>query len=69
VSALTPISFMQLPLVAVFGVVLFGEALDRWTILGAGIIFAANAYLAHRETRLARREGTASPSAAAKPGE
>ena len=69
VSALTPISFMQLPLVAVFGVVLFAEALDRWTVLGAAIIFAANAYLAHREAQLARRAGTASPSAAAKPGE
>ena len=69
VSALTPISFMQLPLVAVFGFVLFGEALDRWTVLGAGIIFAANAYIAHREAQLARRAATSSPSAAAKPGE
>jgi drug/metabolite transporter (DMT)-like permease len=69
VSALTPISFMQLPVVAVFGYVLFGEAVDRWTVLGAGIIFAANAYIAQREAQLARRAATAAPSAAAKPGE
>ena len=69
VSALTPISFMQLPLVAVFGYLLFGEALDRWTVLGAAIIFAANAYIAHREAQLARRAATSAPSAAAKPGE
>ena len=69
VSALTPISFMQLPLVAVFGFVLFGEAVDRWTVLGAAIIFAANAYIAHREARLSRRAATSSPSTGAKPGE
>lgn len=66
VSALTPISFMQLPLVAVFGLVLFDEALDRWTVLGAAIIFAANAYIAHREAQLSRRAATSSPSAAAR---
>ena len=69
VSALTPISFMQLPLVAVFGFVLFGEAVDRWTVLGAAIIFAANAYIAHREAQLSRRAATSSPSTGAKPGE
>lgn len=69
VSALTPISFMQLPLVAVLGFLLFGEAVDRWTVLGAAIIFAANAYIAHREAQLARRAATSSPSSAAKPGE
>jgi len=67
VSALTPISFMQLPLVALCGWLLFGETLDRWTLLGAAIILAANAYIAHREAVLARRTATQSPSAAAKP--
>ncbi|KAF1721286.1 DMT family transporter [Pseudoxanthomonas wuyuanensis] len=69
VSALTPISFMQLPIVAVFGWWLFDESLDRWTLLGAGIIFAANAYIAHREATLAKRAATESPTSAAKPGE
>lgn len=58
VSALTPISFTQLPLVVVMGWLLFGETLDRWTVLGATIILAANAYIAHREAVLARRRPT-----------
>jgi drug/metabolite transporter (DMT)-like permease len=69
VSALTPISFMQLPIVAVAGWLLFQERLDRWTAIGAGTIFAANAYIAHREARLARRAATHAPLEAAKPGE
>lgn len=69
VSALTPISFMQLPLVAIAGWLLFEERLDRWTVIGAGVIFAANAYIAHREAQLARRAATSAPIEAAKPGE
>jgi drug/metabolite transporter (DMT)-like permease len=69
VSALTPISFMQLPIVAVLAFVLFGQGVDRWTVVGAGIIFAANAYIAHREAQLARRAATTAPVEAAKPGE
>jgi drug/metabolite transporter (DMT)-like permease len=69
VSALTPISFMQLPIVALFGWWLFGETLDRWTLLGAAIIFGANAYIAHREAILAKRAASESPTSAAKPGE
>ena len=69
VSALTPISFMQLPIVAVAGWLLFAEALDAWTAVGAGVIFLANAYIAHREAQLARKAATAAPVEAAKPGE
>jgi drug/metabolite transporter (DMT)-like permease len=69
VSALTPISFMQLPVVAIFGYLLFGESVDRWTAAGAAIIFSANAYIAHREARLAKRHATTAPVEAAKPGE
>lgn len=69
VSALTPISFMQLPLVAVLGWLLFAEQLDRWTVIGATIILGSNAYIAHREALLARRAASQAPSAAAKPAE
>ncbi|MGX9188785.1 DMT family transporter [Stenotrophomonas sp. Ker107b] len=69
VSALTPISFMQLPLVSVLGWLLFNEALDRWTVIGAGIILGANAYIAHREAVLARRAKSQAVTSAAKPGE
>ncbi|MHC5149437.1 DMT family transporter [Stenotrophomonas sp. PS02301] len=69
VSALTPISFMQLPLVSLLGWLLFNETLDRWTVIGAGIILGANAYIAHREAVLARRAKSQAVTAAAKPGE
>ncbi len=69
VSALQPIGFMQLPLVALLGWWLFGEQVDRYTVLGAAIIIAANAYIAHRETVLARRAATHAPAEGAKPGE
>lgn len=57
-SMLTPISFLQILVVAVFGYFLFGEALDRWTVLGAAIIFGSNVYIARREARLARQAVT-----------
>jgi len=48
---------------------LFDERLDAWTALGAGIILASTAYIAHREAMLARRAATTAPVEGAKPGE
>jgi drug/metabolite transporter (DMT)-like permease len=60
---------MQLPLVSLLGWLLFDETLDRWTVIGAGIILAANAYIAHREAVLVRRAASEAATAGAKPGE
>lgn len=57
-SLLTPISFLQILVVAVFAWWLFDERLDRWTVIGASIIFASNIYIARREAELARRAVT-----------
>jgi len=57
-SLLTPISFVQLPVVAVAAYFLFDETISAWTAIGAAIIFASNAYIAHREAQLARRTTT-----------
>lgn len=57
-SMLTPISFLQVPIVATAGYLLFEEHLDAWIVVGAGTIFLANAYIAHREAQLARRAVT-----------
>ena len=57
-SMLTPISFLQVLVVAVLGYFLFDEVLDRWTVLGAAIIFGSNVYIARREARLAREAVT-----------
>ena len=54
-SAITPISFVQLPVVAVAAWLLFDEAITRWTIIGSMIILASNIYIARREIQLARR--------------
>ena len=54
-SALMPYDFLRLPIVAVIGFVAFSEVPDAWTWAGGGIIFASSLYIAHRETRAARR--------------
>ena len=58
VSALTPINYVQLPIVALLAYLLFDEALDRYTALGSAVIFLANFYIARREMALARRTVT-----------
>ncbi len=47
--------FARLPFAVAFGFVLFGENVDLWTWVGAGIIFSASLYIAHRETQLNRQ--------------
>lgn len=69
VSALTPISFVQLPVVTLAGWLLFAEKIDAWTVAGAAIILSATFYIARREARLARAAASKAPSEAAKPAE
>ncbi|KAF1708587.1 EamA family transporter [Pseudoxanthomonas kalamensis DSM 18571] len=69
ISALQPISFMQLPVVMLMAWWLFDERIDRWTLIGSAVILGANAYIAHREAVLARRAASTAPTAGAKPGE
>jgi len=57
-SMLTPISFFQVLVVGVLAFFLFDETVDRWTVIGAAIIFVSNGYIAHREARTARRAVT-----------
>ena len=57
-SLLTPISFLQVLVVGVLAYFLFDERVDRWTVMGAAIIFGSNVYIAQREARLARRAVT-----------
>jgi len=68
VSALTPISFMQLPVVTFAGWWLFGETVDRWTMIGAAIILSATAYIAHREAQLSKRQASHAACEAVEPG-
>ena len=37
-----PMDFLRLPLIALIGLMLYGEALDLWVLLGAAVIFGGN---------------------------
>lgn len=63
-SVVMPLNFLQLPLVALFGLVLFGELSDVWTWTGAVVIFGSSYYIAQRESRIARRANAATPKTA-----
>lgn len=36
-----PMDFLRLPMVAVLGLMLYGEPLDPWVLAGAAVIFSA----------------------------
>ncbi len=53
-----PLTFLQLVWAALIGVVMFGEAVDPFVILGGGIVVASVTYISHREAVAARRQNT-----------
>lgn len=67
VTQLQPLVFLKLPMVVALGYVIFAEIPRESALLGGGIIFAATAYVTHREARLARAAGKA-PRTPAAPG-
>ena len=56
-TVVMPIDFTRLPLIAVIGMLVFGEALDPWVFVGAALIFAGNYYNIWSETRKAQDFG------------
>ena len=54
-TVVLPFEYTRLPFAAFMGLLLFGEFPDKWTWIGGTIIFVATIYMAHRETRDARR--------------
>ena len=50
-SVVAPIDFARLPVIAVVGVLVYGERLDPWVALGAVVIVGANWVNVARETR------------------
>jgi len=63
ISVTQPITFLQLVWATLLGLIVFGEAVDPFVILGGGIIVAAATFISHRETKLAR--GMITPPASA----
>jgi len=41
-SLVTPIDFLRLPVIAIVGMLAYGEPLDTWVFVGGAVIFAAN---------------------------
>lgn len=60
-SAVLPFDFSRLLFAAAIGFVAFGELPDLWTWVGAGMIFAAVLYTAHREAKVAKAERAKTP--------
>lgn len=56
-SVIAPFGYVGLVFATGWGIVLFGEYPDRWTVTGALVIVAAGLYVWHRETRAARAAG------------
>jgi len=50
VSVLQPVSFLQLLWAILLGVLLFGESIDAFVVLGGTILVVSVSYIAHRES-------------------
>jgi len=48
-SALAPFFYVQIIGATTFGLTVFGEKLDRWTVLGSAIVVGSGLYLLYRE--------------------
>ncbi|WP_163849460.1 DMT family transporter [Pseudooceanicola aestuarii] len=58
-AMLAPFAYVGLVFATFWGIVLFQEYPDRWTVLGALIIVGSGVYVWHREVRAARAPDTA----------
>ncbi len=58
ITVTQPIAFLQLVWATILGMVVFGEPLDFYVMLGGGIIVAAATYISHREAVIARKQIT-----------
>ncbi|TDR14656.1 DMT family transporter [Marinicella litoralis] len=55
VSIVMPFDFARLPFIIALAWIVFDQSVDRWTVLGAGIVFASGVYIARREAMLNKR--------------
>ncbi|MGC4101798.1 DMT family transporter [Ferruginibacter sp.] len=60
-SLIMSLEFIRLPFAVTIGYVMFNETIDKWTWIGAAIIFASAYYITLREAKLRRER--AKPSA------
>lgn len=50
IAVLQPVSFLQLLWATLFGVLLFGESIDGYVVLGGAVLVLSITYIAHRES-------------------
>ncbi|TWA84487.1 S-adenosylmethionine uptake transporter [Azospirillum brasilense] len=62
-SAMMPYDYARLPFTALLAWPLFGEAMDLWGWVGAGVIAASALYTAHRDAAQSRAERAAAAKA------
>ncbi len=60
-SAVLPIDYLRMPVVALVGFAAFGEVPDALVWIGSAIIAASSLYIAHREAQLARQASRRRP--------
>jgi drug/metabolite transporter (DMT)-like permease len=53
-SLVVIVNYVQLPLIALLGYLVFGQSTDIWTWAGAAVICASTYYVSYRESRSAR---------------
>jgi drug/metabolite transporter (DMT)-like permease len=63
VSVTTPFRYSRLIFALIIGVVVFGETLDRWTLIGAALIIGSGLYTFARERRRSRATLASLPAA------
>ena len=56
VSQLQPIDFVRLPIIALFGYIVFAEQPGMWVWIGGAVIFLSTAYVTHREAAISKNQ-------------
>ncbi len=57
-AIIAPMQYSQIIWASIYGYVFFGEVVDTWTAVGAGIIIASGLYIVLREARSTASENT-----------
>ena len=55
IAALQPVSYLQLIWAILLGVVLFGDVIDIYVVVGGAILVLSTSYIAHRESVVAKQ--------------
>lgn len=56
-SLIMSLEFVRLPFAVTIGYFMFNETIDKWTWIGAAVIFASAYYITQREAKLRRERG------------